>query len=69
MHVLRKSYGPYSAGTEVEVQWDGKVMYGMFIGELDIPSDVVVQRRSRSMMVPLTNSRERRKARKAAANA
>jgi hypothetical protein len=52
--VLRKSFGPYSAGTRVE--YDNKYqeyVIGKFDDTLIVPADLVTQRRQRSMMVPI----------------
>jgi hypothetical protein len=56
-HVLRKSYGPWSAGTEVDLMAEA-----FYIDDEPIPTDLVVERRPRTVMVPVgPNSKERRK--------
>ena len=57
MHVLRKGYKQWSAGTRVDVVPGG----GFAIFDLDIPDALVVKRRSMTAVVPLINSRARRK--------
>ena len=69
MHVLRKSFGAYSAGTQV-VDGTDKVndefVQTFYIDDLVVPTEFVVKRRSMQMMVPTINSRERRKTKRLA---
>lgn len=60
-YVLRKSFGAHSAGTRVTFDEETG---GCYIRDVDIPTDLVVERRSMTRMVPTTNSRERRKAKR-----
>jgi hypothetical protein len=59
MYVLRKSYGPYSAGTMVDKCPAPATCFdkdGLFI-----PEDLVVKRRNMTRYGPAINSRDRRR--------
>jgi len=63
-HVLRKSYGPWSAGTQVEIIEPGVV--SVVNGEpdedfFDIEDGMVVKLRNRTDSVPIQNRRARRR--------
>jgi hypothetical protein len=61
LYVLRKSFGAWSAGTPLYVK-DGFFEVG---GEV-VPLDLVTQRRERTTVEPVINSRARRKQNKEA---
>lgn len=61
MYVLRKSFGPYSAGTRVDLM--GEAFY---CGDLPVPTELVVERRPKTTTRPFaTTSRERRATKRA----
>ena len=60
MYVLRKSFGPYSAGTMVDEVLDNEVHYFM-VGSTEVPIDLVVKRRDMTRYGPAINSREKRR--------
>jgi hypothetical protein len=79
MYVLRKSFGPYSAGThvltelglDVDTESDKLVIVDIVHdnSELEVSSNLLVKRRSMTRYAPAINSRQRRRNERAARRA